>query len=31
MIVMREVVPDRVAQEFLKHFLEALANGESCQ
>ncbi|MBD2511673.1 CHASE2 domain-containing protein [Nostoc muscorum FACHB-395] len=30
MIVMREAVPDRVAQEFLKHFLEAFANGESC-
>ncbi|MDZ8224087.1 CHASE2 domain-containing protein [Nostoc sp. ChiVER01] len=30
MIVMREVVPDQVAQEFLKHFLEAFANGESC-
>lgn len=29
-IVMREAVPDRVAQEFLKHFLEAFANGESC-
>ncbi|WP_298916300.1 CHASE2 domain-containing protein [uncultured Nostoc sp.] len=29
-IVMREAVPDQVAQEFLKHFLEAFANGESC-
>ena len=29
MIVMREPVPDQVAQEFLKHFLEAFANGES--
>ncbi|MBW4617487.1 MAG: CHASE2 domain-containing protein [Desmonostoc vinosum HA7617-LM4] len=28
-IVMREPVPDRVAQEFLKYFLEALARGES--
>jgi CHASE2 domain-containing sensor protein len=29
MIVMREPVPDFVAQEFLKHFLEAFAHGES--
>ncbi len=29
MIVMREPVPDFVAQEFLKHFLEAFAYGES--
>ncbi|WP_413173777.1 CHASE2 domain-containing protein [Anabaena azotica] len=28
-IVMRESVPDRVAQEFLKYFLEAFASGES--
>lgn len=28
-IVMREPVPDRVAQEFLKYFLEAFASGES--
>ncbi|UKP00496.1 CHASE2 domain-containing protein [Nostoc sp. UHCC 0870] len=28
-IVMREPVPDRVAQEFLKYFLEAFARGES--
>lgn len=28
-IVMREVVPDRVAQEFLKHFLEAFSSGQS--
>ncbi|WP_414577957.1 CHASE2 domain-containing protein [Anabaena sp. CCY 9402-a] len=28
-IVMREPVPDRVAQEFLKYFLEAFAHGES--
>ncbi|MBD2103987.1 CHASE2 domain-containing protein [Leptolyngbya sp. FACHB-261] len=28
-IVMREPVPDQVAQEFLKHFLEAFAQGES--
>jgi CHASE2 domain-containing sensor protein len=28
-IVMREPVPDRVAQEFLKYFLEAFAGGES--
>ncbi|BAZ40313.1 adenylate cyclase [Calothrix sp. NIES-4101] len=28
-IVMREPVPDRVAQEFLKHFLAAFARGES--
>lgn len=28
MIVMREPVPDRVAQEFLKYFLEAFAHGE---
>jgi CHASE2 domain-containing sensor protein len=26
MIVMRELVPDRIAQEFLKHFLKAFAN-----
>lgn len=29
MIVMREPVPDFVAQEFLKHFLEAFSHGES--
>jgi CHASE2 domain-containing sensor protein len=29
MIVMREPVPDFVAQEFLKHFLEAFSGGES--
>ena len=29
MIVMRELVPDRVAQEFLKHFLKAFTSGES--
>ena len=29
MIVMREPVPDLVAQEFLKHFLSAFADGES--
>jgi CHASE2 domain-containing sensor protein len=29
MIVMREAVPDLVAQEFLKHFLAAFADGES--
>lgn len=29
MIVMREPVPDLVAQTFLQHFLEALANGDS--
>ena len=29
MIVMREPVPDRVAQEFLKYFLTAFAVGES--
>ncbi|MBD2343601.1 CHASE2 domain-containing protein [Anabaena subtropica] len=28
-IVMREPIPDRVAQEFLKYFLEAFARGES--
>ncbi|WP_089094095.1 CHASE2 domain-containing protein [Nodularia sp. NIES-3585] len=28
-IVMREPVPDRVAQEFLKYFLQAFAGGES--
>lgn len=28
-IVMREPVPDKVAQEFLKYFLEAFAGGES--
>jgi CHASE2 domain-containing sensor protein len=28
-IVMRESVPDRVAQEFLKHFLTAFSNGSS--
>ena len=28
-IVMREPVPDRVAQEFLKYFLDAFARGES--
>ena len=28
MIVMRELIPDRVAQEFLKHFLTAFANGQ---
>jgi CHASE2 domain-containing sensor protein len=28
-VVMREPVPDRVAQEFLKYFLEAFARGES--
>lgn len=29
MIVMRELVPDRVAQEFLKYFLTAFASGQS--
>ncbi|HBB33489.1 MAG TPA: adenylate cyclase [Cyanobacteria bacterium UBA8803] len=29
MIVMRELVPDQVAQEFLKHFLKAFACGQS--
>ena len=29
MIVMRELVPDRVAQEFLKHFLKAFSGGQS--
>lgn len=29
MIVMRELVPDQVAQEFLKYFLTALADGKS--
>jgi CHASE2 domain-containing sensor protein len=29
MIVMREPVPDQVAQDFLKHFLAAFASGES--
>jgi len=29
MIVMREVVPDRIAQEFLKHFIGEFAGGES--
>ncbi|HAX80574.1 MAG TPA: adenylate cyclase [Cyanobacteria bacterium UBA11372] len=29
MIVMRELIPDRVAQEFLKHFLKAFAGGKS--
>ncbi|WP_414565611.1 MULTISPECIES: CHASE2 domain-containing protein [unclassified Anabaena] len=29
MIVMREPVPDQVAQQFLKYFLEGFANGES--
>jgi hypothetical protein len=29
MIVMREPVPDKVAQEFLNHFLRAFANGDS--
>ncbi len=29
MIVMRELVPDRVAQEFLKYFLTAFSRGES--
>lgn len=29
MIVMRELVPDQVAQEFLKHFLSAFAGGRS--
>jgi CHASE2 domain-containing sensor protein len=29
MIVMRELVPDQVAQEFLKFFLEGLANNQS--
>jgi len=28
-IVMREPVPDKIAQEFLKYFLEAFASGES--
>lgn len=28
-VVMREPVPDRVAQEFLRHFLRALGRGES--
>ena len=28
-VVMREPVPDRVAQEFLKHFLQAFASGQS--
>ena len=30
MIIMREPVPDLVAQEFLKYFLQALAKGDSC-
>ncbi|WP_066384226.1 MULTISPECIES: CHASE2 domain-containing protein [unclassified Anabaena] len=29
MIIMREPVPDQVAQEFLKYFLQGFANGES--
>jgi len=29
MIVMRQAVPDRVAQEFLKHFLAAFSGGQS--
>jgi CHASE2 domain-containing sensor protein len=29
MIIMREPVPDRVSQEFLKYFLQAFARGES--
>lgn len=29
MIVMRELVPDRVAQEFLKYFLSSFVNGKS--
>ncbi|NJO43020.1 MAG: CHASE2 domain-containing protein [Cyanobacteria bacterium RU_5_0] len=29
LVVMREPVPDRVAQEFLKHWLTAFANGKS--
>ena len=29
MIVMREPVPDRVAQEFLKYFLQAFARGDT--
>ncbi|MDZ8263859.1 CHASE2 domain-containing protein [Nostoc sp. ChiQUE01b] len=29
MIVMRESIPDEVAQEFLKHFLKAFARGQS--
>ena len=29
MIVMRELVPDRVAQEFLKYFLSAFSNGKT--
>jgi CHASE2 domain-containing sensor protein len=28
-VVMREPVPDKIAQEFLKYFLQAFANGES--
>jgi hypothetical protein len=28
-IVMREPVPDKVAQEFLKHFLKAFSRGKS--
>ena len=30
LIVMREPVPDQVAQEFLKHWLTAFAGGKSC-
>ena len=30
MIVMRELVPDKVAHEFLKYFLTAFASGKSC-
>ncbi|MEW6496711.1 MAG: CHASE2 domain-containing protein [Cyanobacteriota bacterium] len=29
MIVMRELIPDQIAQEFLKYFLSALASGKS--
>ncbi|MBD1936837.1 CHASE2 domain-containing protein [Microcoleus sp. FACHB-68] len=29
MIVMRELIPDQIAQEFLKHFLKAFAGGQS--
>ncbi|HBB30785.1 MAG TPA: hypothetical protein DDZ80_02240 [Cyanobacteria bacterium UBA8803] len=29
MIIMRELIPDRVAQEFLKHFLPEFARGQS--
>ncbi len=29
LIVMREPIPDRIAQEFLKHFLETFAHGKS--